>query len=58
MGRCDEVRVLGVPLDVARDERAERNDLEALAAGVVEHGCGKAAAEAMACSWTRRWSCA
>src|SRR6266508_505777 len=44
----DQVLVLGVPLDVARDEGAERSDLEALPAHVLERRCGQPAAEAAA----------
>src|SRR5438270_1432146 len=43
-----EVLVLGVRLDIVGDERAERQDSEALTARVLERGRGEAAAEAAA----------
>src|SRR5690606_9553715 len=47
-GAGDEVGVLGVAVDVAGDERAAGDDLEAGVAGGVEGGAGESAAEAAA----------
>src|SRR5438270_6048198 len=41
IARGDERLVSGVPLDVVRDERTERHDLETLARRVVQGRCSK-----------------